>query len=196
MSKVIGITGIFGSGKTTVSSILKNKGFPVISSDEIVHQLLKRKDIKDSVIKEFGKDILDENGEISRKRLGEIVFSDSNKMKRLEEIIHPEVFKEINRIILDYKKKKSKIIFVEIPLLFETKAESFFDKVIVVYAHPSVIKKRLQSKFSDEEIERRWRYQIPQEVKKEKADFVIDNSYSFQKTEKQVEKILEILCCN
>ena len=196
MSKVIGITGIFGSGKTTVSSILKNKGFPVISSDEIVHQLLKRKDIKDSVTKEFGKDILDENGEISRKRLGEIVFSDSNKMKRLEEIIHPEVFKEINRIILDYKKKKSKIIFVEIPLLFETKAESFFDKVIVVYAHPSVIKKRLQSKFSDEEIERRWRYQIPQEVKKEKADFVIDNSYSFQKTEKQVEKILEILCCN
>ncbi|RKY32605.1 MAG: dephospho-CoA kinase [Candidatus Omnitrophota bacterium] len=196
MSKVIGITGIFGSGKTTVSSILKNKGFPVISSDEIVHQLLKRKDIKDSVTKEFGKDILDENGEISRKRLGEIVFYDSNKMKRLEEIIHPEVFKEINRIILDYKKKKSKIIFVEIPLLFETKAESFFDKVIVVYAHPSVIKKRLQSKFSDEEIERRWRYQIPQEVKKEKADFVIDNSYSFQKTEKQVEKILEILCCN
>ena len=193
MSKVIGITGIFGSGKTTVSSILKNKGFPVISSDEIVHQLLKRKDIKDSVIKEFGKDILDENGEISRKRLGEIVFSDSNKMKRLEEIIHPEVFKEINRIILDYKKKKSKIIFVEIPLLFETKAESFFDRIIVVYAHPSIIKKRLQNKFSDEEIEKRWKYQIPQEIKKEMADFLIDNSNSFQKTETQVENILKIL---
>ena len=193
MSRIIGITGIFGSGKTTVCLILKNKGFPVISSDEIVHQLLEREDIKSLVIKEFGKDVLTEEGKIDRKRVGEIVFSNYEKMKKLEKILHPAVFREIDKKILDYKKKGSKIIFVEIPLLFETKAESIFDRIIVVYAHPSIIKKRLQNKFSDEEIEKRWKYQIPQEIKKQMADFLIDNSNSFQKTEAQVENILKIL---
>jgi len=106
MSKVIGITGIFGSGKTTVSSIFQKNKVPVISSDEIVHKILKRKTVKNSIREKFGNETVNHSGAIIRKKLSEIVFSGKEKKEEIEKLIHPLVFQEIKKEILDFKKKR------------------------------------------------------------------------------------------
>jgi len=191
--KVIGITGIFGSGKTTVSSILKKNKIPVISSDEIVHKIIETSKIKKLLVKKFGKEILTSENKIDRKKLAEIVFSNKKKKMDLEKIIHPLVFEQIKRKIFDFKKRGCKIISVEIPLLYETKSEKYFDKILVVYTHPDKIKERLKGKFTNKEIERRWKFQLPQKIKIKKADFVVDNSGSYLKTKNQVKNVINLL---
>jgi dephospho-CoA kinase len=190
-SLAIGITGILGSGKTTVSKILKKMGFKVISCDEIVHKLLNRKDIIKKFKKIFGTEVV-KNNKIDRKKAREIIFKNSKKKEKIEKILHPEVFKKIKKEILDIKNKKG-IIFIEIPLLFETKSEYLFDKIMVVSAPKKEIKERLRNRYSEEEIKNIWKSQIPLSYKEKKADYIIDNSGSILETEKKIKKIIENL---
>jgi dephospho-CoA kinase len=185
-SLAIGITGILGSGKTTVSKILKKMGFKVISCDEIVHKLLNRKDIIKKFKKIFGTEVV-KNNKIDRKKAREIIFKNSKKKEKIEKILHPEVFKKIKKEILDIKNKKG-IIFIEIPLLFETKSEYLFDKIMVVSAPKKEIKERLRNRYSEEEIKNIWKSQIPLSYKEKKADYIIDNSGSILETEKKIKK--------
>jgi dephospho-CoA kinase len=190
-SLAIGITGILGSGKTTVAKILKKMGFKVVSCDEIVHKLLNKKNI----IKKFGEILGNEvikNNKIDKEKVREIIFNNSEKKKEIENILHPEVFKKIKKEILDTKKKGG-IIFIEIPLLFETKSEKLFDKIMVVSALRKEIKKRLKNKYSEREIENIWKNQLSLSYKKKKADYIVNNSGSIIKTEKNVKKIVNRL---
>mgnify|MGYP001260416343 FL=1 len=190
--KRVGVTGIFGSGKSTVTSIFKKYGIEVISCDEIVHFLLEKENIKKKLIKIFGKEIV-KDGKIDRKKISDILFKNKLKKKELENLIHPLVFKEIDKKIkrdIDKIKKKG-IIIVEIPLLFETKSEKKFDFIIVVSASPEIIKERLKEKFSSKEVELRWRNQIPLIYKEKNANFVIDNSGTISQTEKIVKEIIK-----
>jgi len=190
-SLAIGITGILGSGKTTVAKILKKMGFKVVSCDEIVHKLLNKKNI----IKKFGEILGNEvikNNKIDKEKVREIIFNNSEKKKEIENILHPEVFKKIKKEILDTKKKGG-IIFIEIPLLFETKSEKLFDKIMVVSALRKEIKKRLKNKYSEREIENIWKNQLSLSHKKKKADYIVNNSGSIIKTEKNVKKIVNRL---
>ncbi|MCD6408662.1 dephospho-CoA kinase [bacterium] len=188
---LVGITGIFGSGKTSVASIFKKENIPVISCDEIVHQLLEMPQIIEEVKEILGPDVAKGN-KLDRKKMAQIIFSDKEKKTLLENLIHPLVFKEIEKRILDTGIDKG-IIVIEIPLLFETKSESYFDKIIVVSASPKVIKERLKGKFSEEEIEKRWENQLPLSYKEKKADFVINNSSTFNQTYEETKKVIEIL---
>lgn len=195
--KKIGLTGIFGSGKSTVSSIFKKYGIDVISCDEIVHNLLEEENIKKKVASIFGKDIL-KNGKIDKKQISEIIFKNKHKKKQLENLIHPLVFKKIDEEInkkVDRIKDKG-IIVIEIPLLFETKSEKQFDYIVVVSTPPEIIKERLKEKWDDKEIELRWGNQIPLNYKEKNADFVIDNSGPIQQTEKYVKNIIEKILSN
>ncbi|HOV21982.1 MAG TPA: dephospho-CoA kinase [Candidatus Ratteibacteria bacterium] len=190
--KRVGVTGIFGSGKSTVTSIFKKYGIEVISCDEIVHFLLEKENIKKKLIKIFGKEIV-KDGKIDRKKISDIIFKNKLKKKELENLIHPLVFKEIDKKIkrdIDKIKKKG-IIIVEIPLLFETKSEKKFDFILVVSASPEIIKERLKEKFSSKEVELRWRNQIPLIYKEKNANFVIDNSGTISQTEKIVKEIIK-----
>lgn len=190
-SLAIGITGILGSGKTTVAKILKKMGFKVVSCDEIVHKLLNKKNI----IKKFGEILGNEvikNNKIDKEKVREIIFNNSEKKKEIENILHPEVFKKIKKEIIDTKKKGG-IIFIEIPLLFETKSEKLFDKIMVVSASKKEIKKRLKNKYSEREIENIWKNQLSLSHKKKKADYIVNNSGSIIKTEKNVKKIVNRL---
>jgi dephospho-CoA kinase len=190
-SLAIGITGILGSGKTTVAKILKKMGFKVVSCDEIVHKLLDKKNI----IKKFGEILGNEvikNNKIDKEKVREIIFNNSEKKKEIENILHPEVFKKIKKEIIDTKKKGG-IIFIEIPLLFETKSEKLFDKIMVVSASKKEIKKRLKNKYSEREIENIWKNQLSLSYKKKKADYIVNNSGSIIKTEKNVKKIVNRL---
>jgi len=86
---ILGITGSIGSGKTTIAKIFSKRHFNRIDADEIGHQIIKNEEIKDKIIKAFGKDVLDKNGEIGRNRLGSVVFNDDKKLKKLDSIMHP-----------------------------------------------------------------------------------------------------------
>ncbi len=190
-SLIVGITGILGSGKTTVGEILKKEGFSVISCDEIVDCLLNKKNIIKEVGKIFGKSVI-VNEKLDRKKIRKIIFENPQKKTELEKLIHPLVFEKIKEKILDTKKNGG-IIFIEIPLLFETKSEFLFDKIVVVSAPQKEIKNRLKGKYSEEEIERIWKNQFPISWKKKKSDYIIDNSGSILNTEKKVKRLIEKL---
>ncbi len=122
----IAVTGGIGSGKTTVCKIIKEQGYTVISCDEIYSRLLCDISFLNSLAAEFGN-ILNSDGTLSRKKLAEIVFSDKDKLTRLNEITHPEIMKEAIK-----QMSGEGIYFCEVPLLFEGEFEALFDKIIVV----------------------------------------------------------------
>lgn len=122
----VAITGGIGSGKSRVAEIIKRKGYPVFSCDEIYGELLKDKSFLNNLVKNFG-DILDENEELDRKKLASIVFSDSRKLNLLNELTHSEIIGEALR-----RSENFILSFCEVPLLFENGYEKLFDGIIVV----------------------------------------------------------------
>ncbi|MCM8808855.1 MAG: dephospho-CoA kinase [Candidatus Omnitrophica bacterium] len=187
-SVVIGITGILGSGKTTITKILRKWRYKVISCDEIVHKLWEKKSLLKKIKKILGKDI-EKKGKIDKKKVREIIFNDRDKKKELENLLHPMVFDEIKKEILDIKKNGG-IIFIEIPLLFETKSEKLFDKIILVDAPRKKIIERLSNKYSEKEIRNIWKNQLSLSYKKKKCDYIIDNSGLLKETEKKLKNLL------
>lgn len=126
---LVGVTGSIACGKSEFCNILRDLGYLVIDCDDISHKVIKKGRVAYyEVIYEFGEGILDKDREISRKKLGKIVFDDLDKKKKLEEIIHPKVIKEIK------KYKKEPLVFFEVQLLFESRMENLFDKIICIGA--------------------------------------------------------------
>ena len=190
----VGLTGSIGTGKSTVEQIFKELGVPVIDADEVVHQLLKRKDIKEKIVKLLG-DVLDKNGEIDRKKVAKIVFSNPEKRKQLEQIIHPEVFKYIQNWLKEQEKINPKgFAIVSVPLMIETGSYKNYDKIIVVYAPKELQLKRLIKKgMTREEAEKRIKAQMDIEDKIKYADFIIDNTGSLEELEQNVKQLYSIL---
>lgn len=194
----VGLTGSVATGKSTVASIFKEFGVYIIDADEISHNALAKGEITyKKVLDKFGDKILDDNGNIDRKKLGNIVLKDKTKLAILESIIHPyvqEKRREIEKSILE--KDKNAIIIYDVPLLFEKHLESSFDKIIVVYTNkPTQIERLMkrQNLTSDEALNL-INLQMDIEGKKRRADFVINNSYSIEDTRKQVKEIFKKLC--
>ncbi len=187
----IGLTGIFGSGKSTVCKFFREKGIPVISCDFIVSHLLRTKRIRKKIEEEFGKDYFFEDGKLNKRKLAELIFFSADARKRLNGIIHPEVFKKLEEKLDTYKRNSKIAVVVEIPLLFETRSENLFDVIVTVSAPYKVIKKRLEKKYSHQEIEKRIKSQMPLKKKEMLSDFIIENSGSLKDTKKQINKIIE-----
>lgn len=186
---ILGITGVFGSGKTTVAKLFAKHDYKVINADEIGHKLLNRQPIKNKIIKEFGKPILTK-GEIDRKKLKNIVFCDHTKLIKLNKIIHPPIIKEIKSII---KKNKNKKIIVDGALLIEAKCLSLFNKLVVVKINKKEQLKRIfrKKKYNKKEVNNIIKSQLSQKEKLKYADIVVDNSKDLNNTKKQVKKIIE-----
>ena len=127
MGKKIAITGGIGSGKSTVSNILKDKGYPVYSCDEIYAELVNSKEYIDEIKKAFPSAI--KQGEIDKKCLAEIIFSDKQKRTQLNKIAHPLI---MQTLLARMNENDSQIVFAEVPLLLEGNFENLFDKTIVV----------------------------------------------------------------
>ncbi len=185
---VVGITGVFGSGKTTVTEIFSTGGIPSFSLDNMVHELYKKKEIIGGLASIFGKQAV-RDGIPDRKVISEKAFSDPLLRKKLEDLIHPLVFERCRQIIFDWKRKGGIIVF-EVPLLFETKSDSFFDKIVVVSASPREILSRLKRKFTAKDIKKRLANQIPLKEKEKKATYVVCNSGSIDETTAQVKKLI------
>jgi dephospho-CoA kinase len=187
---VIGLTGSFGSGKTTVAGIFKSAGAVVYNADTIAHRLtIPGKPAYKKIVSFFGRDILSANRKIDRKKLAGVVFINKDKLKVLEKIIHPEVIREIKKGI---RKVKAGIVVLDVPLLFEAGLQKISDKIVVVSIKPGKQVERIRRKnkeFSRSQILKRINAQMPLARKIALADFVIDNNGNLAKTKRQVAAI-------
>lgn len=181
---IIGITGIFGSGKSTVTSIFAKHGYKIINVDKVGHKLLDEKQIKSKIIKEFG-DVLTKN-KVERRKLKDIVFYNHKKLNKLNKIVHPYLIKEVKRLI-----KNSKKAVVDAALLIELKLNTHVDKVVLVKINRSSAIKRVlkKNKYTKKEIENILKSQLPQDKKLKYADFVVDNNKPLSSVRKQVTAI-------
>ncbi len=194
MTLVIGLTGGIATGKSTVTKMMKRLGVPVIDADQIARQVVEPgRSAYQAVIKQFGEDILLENGQINRPKLGSIVFADKEKREQLNQIVHPAVRQEMLQLRDQYIERGVKSVVLDIPLLFESKLTNMVDKVIVVYVPKQLQLKRLinRDKFTEPEALQRIDAQLPTIEKAKQADAVIDNRYTKENTFLQLKYILQ-----
>ncbi|HOD11571.1 MAG TPA: dephospho-CoA kinase [Candidatus Omnitrophota bacterium] len=193
---IVGITGSFGSGKTTVARLLRERGAKVFDADKAAHALfLPKHPCFKKVVSLFGREIL-VGGRIDRRRLAKIVFGNPQALKKLCHLTHPLIIQQIKKEVGRYRSMRTPGLFVlDVPLLFEAKLEGLCDYVVVVRSTIRVQIARLQKRnhFSQSEILRRINAQMPIALKAAKADFVIYNQDSIQKTKKQVEELCQEL---
>ena len=185
---VIGITGSFGVGKTTVANMFRQLGEEVIDADQVAHMIVRpRTSAYRQIIACFGKKIL-VGVYISRKRLAREAFSDKKKLKRLDKIMHPKILRIIKGKI---KKISSKdILVIDAALLIESGLLPWIDRLVVVKSKSEIQMQRLKKiGLTVNEMKRRINAQLSQDEKVGFADFIIDNSNGRKKTKRQVREI-------
>jgi len=193
---IVGLTGSVGTGKSTVTNFFRELGAYIIDWDElaraVTHPHLRA---WKEIVEYFGKDFLNEDLTINRQKLAEIIFSDKEKVAKLNQIVHPEVFKEDERITNEIKSlTPDALIIKDIPLLFELTRPIFVDKVVVVSASEQTQLSRLEEKgMNREDAQSRIKSQLPLEEKIRSADFIINNDGPLEETKKQVEEIYSLL---
>jgi len=176
----VAVTGSVSSGKTTVCRLFEDLGAYVTSADAIVHQLLTpTTPVGQRVIDLLGNEIV-VNGELDRKEIAKRVFRDPSLLEELEKQIHPEVQKVIEAKYQEVSQKTFPLFVAEIPLLFESGQETFYDTVIVVRADKESSRSRFTktTPYEEAEFERREKRLMPIEEKCQRADFVFENSGS------------------
>ncbi len=198
----VGITGSIGMGKSTLATMLQKQGIPVHDSDRAVHEALKTgAGGYTMVLKAFGhldaaSGLIDkETGDLSRQVLGKIVFEDAKKRVLLEQILHPIVRQSQDRFIKTMRQKGRLIVGLDIPLLFETGAESRVDRVIVVSAPFALQKKRVLARpgMSEEKFHAILDRQMADGEKCARADYVVQTGLGLAYTMRQVKKIVHDL---
>jgi dephospho-CoA kinase len=193
---IVGLTGGIASGKSTVAKIFKSLGAEVIDADRIAHQVLKTDtSVHRRIVDAFGDNILDENGEIDRSKLGCVVFNDPELLNTLNEIVHPAVIEGI-RSEADKRLStgKCKILVAEIVLLIERNLTCTVDFVVLVHADKGIQLKRAMGRgLSGEDVLKRLRAQMSSDEKIPYADYVIYNSGSMSDTIRQTKAVWESL---
>lgn len=193
----IGLTGSIGCGKSSFSNILKEHNIPIIDADLKGREIYENKELLEDIEKNFGNSVINKDGTLNRKNLGKIVFSDDEKLKKLNELTHPAIRKMIKDDLDKYEKNGSKMAVIDAALLIEGDFMNMLDLVIVITCDEKVQLKRvvIRDNCSEEEAIGRIKSQMPQEEKIKYADFVIDNSGTLdqlkEKTEKLIKKIEE-----
>ena len=185
----LGLTGGIASGKSTVAAMLREMGFRVLEADVVSHKLFERgQDAHDEVLKEFGAEFADANGQIDRARLGALVFADPEKLKKLNAILHPRVEREILRVFDEWEKSGVKdAAFVEAALLVEAGISKKLDGLVVAYCRPEQQIERLQVRgMSEKDARQRIAAQMPVEEKLRFATEKIDCSGTLEETRTQV----------
>lgn len=176
----MGITGGIGSGKTSLAEVFKILGAVVIDADKVGKEILENnKNVFKKIISEFGRDVIEKENKISKKKLASIAFNDREKLDKLNSIIHPPMIRLIKEeISKEFKLKGRPMIVIDAALIYEAKMEDKFDYVINVCAG---IKNRmertaLKNKISKKEVKQRINSQIPEEIKIKKSHYNVENN--------------------
>jgi len=190
--KTIGLTGGIASGKTLISDWFEKVNIEVIDADKVYKALIKtNKNLYQEIVDTFSLDY-QEDQTLDFRRLARIVFNDKDKLKKLNEITHPYVIREMERLIAYFNEKGEDILILDIPLLYEAKMEKYCDNIICVYTDRETQIDRLMKRgyLERKTAEKRIDAQMSLKEKKEKADFVIDNSSSRDNSYQQFKHIL------
>ena len=196
---IAGITGTIGTGKSTVAAMFGELGAFIIDADKLAHEVVEPgKPAWQAIIDKFGRKLLNQDQTLNRQMLADIVFKDQAKLQVLNSIVHPEVFKEDQRLVNERKAiDPDGLIIKDIPLLLEMGrdlARLFVDKIIVVYASPDIQLKRLIARgMSEADARGRINNQVPVKDKMKMADFVINNDGTLEETRVQVRTIYQAL---
>lgn len=189
MAFVLGITGGIATGKSSVVQHFIDLGFPVVDADIIARHLLDQNEqAYNEVVKVFGSEILQENGEIDRQALGALVFNHPDKLKQLDELMAPFLQESILAAIKQASQNQ-KLVIVDVPLMYEKGYDEWMDQVAVVYCTPNQQLKRLmqRNQLTEKEAKQRMDSQLPIEMKKLLAEVVFDNSNDLTQTIQQVD---------
>lgn len=200
--KVIGITGGVGSGKSTVLEYLKqlpeineDSAFAglrihVVEADKVAHDLQKPAGVcYDEIVSAFGSVILEKDGTINRKKLGDIVFADKDRLIQLNHMVHPQVKKTITGMLEEFRKnKRMDFVFVEAALLIEDHYDEICDQLWYIYAREDVRRERLKASrgYTDEKIAQMMAKQLDEETFRQACQVIIDNSGTDTETQKQI----------
>jgi dephospho-CoA kinase len=190
---LVGLTGSIATGKSTVSRMFAHLGARVIDADLLAREVvMPGQPAYAGIVEEFGRQVVQEDGSLDRKALGAVVFADSAKRRRLEEITHPAIGARQRRIlsVLDEEAFEGVVIW-DAALLFEGGGTAKMDRVVVVYADPETERRRLMERdgLSDADARARIASQMPIAEKAKLADHVIDNSGTREETERQVRAV-------
>lgn len=189
---VIGLTGSIGMGKTTTAKLFAGEGVPVLDSDEVVHGLYRAEAVPLIEAAFPGTTV---SGAVDRQKLGELLRKNPANFSRLEEIVHPLVRGRQEAFLAQARKDGLQFALLDIPLLFETGAESRVDKVVVVSCAPEIQRERVLSRpgMTEEKFEMILARQMPDAEKRRRADFIVDSGNGVEAARDQVREILQKL---
>ena len=192
----VALTGGIATGKSYVLDALRRRGIPCLDADELAHGVTAAgTEATTAIAARFGRGILAPDGSVDRARLGPLVFADSAARRDLEAIVHPGVSRAITAGLRAFELTGDPpLAVVDVPLLYETGAESAFDKVIVTACPPELQVARLVGRgLSESEARQRLAAQWPTSQKTARADFVIQTDVAFEHTDRQIDEIVKAL---
>ena len=191
--KIVGLTGGISSGKSTVSSYLKQLKIPVIDADEVARKVVEpNSQGAIEIRKAFGSDVFEEDGSLNRKKLGALIFSNTENRKKLDELLQPLIKIMILDEIEEYRQKGENMIVLDLPLLFEKQYEELCEEIIVVYIPKELQLERLmkRNQYTKQEALSRIDSQLSIEEKRKRATVLLDNQGTIQQLYHQVEQWL------
>lgn len=193
MTKVIGLTGNIGTGKSTVAKMFNELGAQIIDADQVARDIVEpNKPAWKEIVNYFSEEILNKDRTINRKKLGEIVFKDEEKRLKLNNITHPKIMKKIGSFVNECKKKNAIAVIIEAALIVEKGGlKDLIDALIVVSSDEESQLERIitRDKIDLGDARSRIKSQLPISEKIKYADYIINNSTNLEETRKQVNKI-------
>lgn len=188
---IIGLTGVIGSGKSTVAKLLRKRGLYVIDIDGLGKESLSWKETQNDIRRIFGEGVIIDD-RIDIQKLSSIVFQQNHALRVLESIVHPRVRAEVLKQIEEQHKQGAQVVVLDHPLLFETDALQLVDKVVVVATEQEKTLERLKQRgIEPDEARRRLSFQIPLSEKEARADYVVDNNGTEEQLETKIDSLLE-----
>ena len=193
---LVGLTGNIGSGKSTVAQLLSERGATIIDADVLARRAVEVGTVVfEQIVAKWGADVLAPDGRLDRAALRRLVFADHEQLEELNQIVHPEVERLRGRLVEQARKRGDRLVVCDIPLLFERHMTDRFDRIILVDAHRGVRLERLVKDRGLRETEAMDMIaaQMPAELKRARADFIIENGGTLTQLERRVQDVSSTL---